>query len=87
MKRPFPGDGKGEISVGINSNDNGDYVLTVGDDGIGFPEDLDFRKSESLGLQLVQMLVEQIGGTIELDRTNGTEFRIKFRELGKKTES
>lgn len=58
----------------------------MGDNGVGFPGDLDFRYTKSLGLQLVLMLVEQIEGKIELDRTNETEFKITFRELGRKTE-
>ncbi len=60
------------------------FVLTVSDNGIGFPEDLDFRNTESLGLQLVTVLVDQIGGAIKLNRNNGTEFKITFKELKKK---
>jgi two-component sensor histidine kinase len=51
----------------------------VSDDGIGIPEDLDFRNTESLGLQLVTSLVEgQLQGKTELNRAKGTEFRIRF---------
>jgi len=45
---------------------------------VGFPEDLDFRMTDSLGLQLVTLLVDQLGGKIELDRTGGTAFTITF---------
>jgi two-component sensor histidine kinase len=86
LKHAFPGDKKGEIYVGISSDGNGNYMLTVGDNGVGFPEDLDFRDTQSLGLQLLLMLVEQIEGRIELNRSSGTELKIMFRELGKKTE-
>ena len=48
------------------------------DNGVGFPKDLDFRKTQSLGLQLVNTLVEQLEGAIELDRTAGTTFKIAF---------
>lgn len=54
------------------------YMLTVADDGTGFPDEIDFRNPESLGLQLVNILVEQIDGCIELKRDNGTEFTIWF---------
>jgi two-component sensor histidine kinase len=47
---------------------------------VGFPEDLDFRNTKSLGLQLVNNLTRQIDGTIELDRSQGTEFKITFKE-------
>jgi two-component sensor histidine kinase len=62
-----------------------EFLLIVSDNGVGFPENLDFKHTSSLGLQLVNILVEQLEGTIELGRSPGTEFRVKFRE--KLTES
>jgi two-component sensor histidine kinase len=56
------------------------HVLSIRDNGVGFPKDLDFQNTETLGLQLVCALVEQLGGTIELDRRDGTEFTITFAE-------
>jgi PAS domain S-box-containing protein len=53
-------------------------VFTVSDNGIGLPAGLDFRHVESLGLQLVITLVEQLDGAIALDRSSGTAFRIVF---------
>ena len=65
-----------------NSLENDDkYVLNVKDDGVGFPDDIDFKNTESLGLQLVNNLVSQIEGTVELDCTNGSSFNIIFNEL------
>jgi two-component sensor histidine kinase len=55
-------------------------LLVVSDNGLGLPENVDFRKTSSLGLQLVNILVEQIEGSIELLRGTGTELRIRFRE-------
>lgn len=56
--------------------------LIVADDGIGLPEDLNIKKCDSLGLQLVSTLVEdQLHGNIEITRDNGTKFRICFREI------
>jgi two-component sensor histidine kinase len=56
-------------------------TLIVRDNGKGFPEDIDFRDTDSLGLQLVTALVDQINGSIELDTSRGTEFKIIFQEL------
>ncbi len=53
-------------------------TLIFEDNGKGFPEDIDFRNSTSLGLQLVNALVDQIEGSIELERGKGTKFIIKF---------
>lgn len=51
-----------------------DYILTVSDNGRGIPETIDFKNVESLGLQLVNILVEQIDGCIKLERDHGTKF-------------
>lgn len=53
----------------------------VSDTGVGFSRDLDFRDAGSSGLQLVNTLVEQLEGTIELDRSGGTTSKITFSEL------
>jgi len=58
------------------------YTLTVADNVKGIPEEVDFQNPESLGLQLVNILVEQIDGCIELKRDHGTEFTIRFNNPG-----
>jgi two-component sensor histidine kinase len=50
----------------------------VADNGIGFPDAVDFRNTPSLGLQLVNVLAGQIHGTIELSKEEGTTFWITF---------
>jgi PAS domain S-box-containing protein len=77
FKYAFQGGPQGEIRVGIESIDNR-FRLIVKDNGFGFPETTDWRNTNTLGLQLVTMLVEQLGGTIECNNTNGTEFKICF---------
>jgi two-component sensor histidine kinase len=54
--------------------------LSVTDDGVGLPEDLASRKSKSLGLQIVEILVRQFRGTWELKRHAGTTFHLTFPE-------
>jgi len=56
------------------------HILVVSDNGLGFPENVDFRNTNSLGLQLVNILVEQLEGTIELENDSGTKFKIWFKE-------
>jgi PAS domain S-box-containing protein len=55
------------------------FTLVFADNGIGFPEGLDIRSLGSLGLQLVNALVDQIEGSLELEREKGAKFKIKFR--------
>lgn len=55
--------------------------LIVEDDGIGISPDIDVRNTKTLGLQLVHMLVEQLDGTIRLDRSTGTKFIITLHNI------
>jgi len=82
MKYAFPDGAEGKIDIEFYKDDD-EFVLIVSDTGRGFPEDLDFRNTDSLGLQLVNNLTCQINGTIELERKKGTKFKIKFKELYK----
>jgi len=79
MKHAFPEGGKGEINIEFHKHED-EFILIVSDTGVGFPEDLDFQNTDSLGLQLVNNLVKQIDGVITLDRRQGTEFKIIFKE-------
>ena len=88
LKHAFPSDTSGtdtptrdqpcEIRVEVKAVDGNQLSICVGDNGIGFPDGLDFRQSTSLGLQLVNTLVNQLGGALELDHNGGTQFRITF---------
>jgi PAS domain S-box-containing protein len=80
LKHAFQDRMKGEICIDFRSNNHA-FTLIVSDSGVGFPRDLDFRNTETLGLELVITLVEQLKGTIELDRSTGTTFKITFEEL------
>jgi len=72
---------EGKIDVELRAAEKGWLTLTVGDDGVGLPTDLDLKQAQSLGLQLVNLLVGQIKGTVELDRSAGTIFRITFPHI------
>ena len=53
-------------------------TLQVGDNGAGLPDTVPFPTPQSLGLQLVSMLVERLSGTVELERHGGTTFKFTF---------
>jgi PAS domain S-box-containing protein len=80
FKYAFPDNRKGELKVSLKIKQDY-YVLTISDDGIGFPKNIDFNNTKTLGLELVNNLVNQIEGTIQLNTNLGTEFVIKFKEL------
>ena len=72
IKHAFPGDKTGHIWIRLETKD-GRCLLTVRDDGVGFPLDVEFGTADTLGLHLVRMLTHQIEGSIELRRGGGTE--------------
>jgi PAS domain S-box-containing protein len=64
-------------NVNISLRFDGDWlVMIVADDGTGMPADFDIRTSGSLGLQLVETLIEQVHGQLEFDTKNGTRFIV-----------
>jgi two-component system, sensor histidine kinase PdtaS len=77
LKYAFPGERKGNIVVSL-LRDNSHLVLTVSDNGIGCPEDLIIQNSKTLGLQLVNGLVQQLSGSMEMKRDGGTVWIITF---------
>lgn len=77
LKYAFPDGRPGEIHIVLRAKE-GHMAMSVRDTGVGFPADLDFRHTESLGLQLVSMLTEQLGGTITLTCERGTMFTVTF---------
>lgn len=79
LKYAFPEGQSGEIKINFQSA-RGQIILIVSDNGIGLPENVDLQKTESLGLQIVLALTNQLQGKIEIERNNGTEFRMTFSE-------
>ena len=54
------------------------YKLVVSDNGVGISQELNIGETKSLGLRLVSSLTDQIGGTIEIEKSSGTKFAIYF---------
>jgi len=82
MKHAFPWGRPGEIRLELHRAETGEgWVLIVADDGVGFPRSLDFQTMDSLGLQIVRLLVDQLDAEIELMKEPGTCFRLTFREV------
>jgi len=79
LKYAFPGEREGEIRIIMRTFGKGRIELTVSDNGIGISEALDLEVPGTLGLQPVKMLAEdQLLGKVELDRSQGTKFQIRF---------
>lgn len=78
LKYAFPNGQSGEIGVDLTPEGSALYQLTIRDNGVGLPADVDFRHSTSLGLRIVNTLTEQLGGTIALTNNGGATFRLSF---------
>ncbi len=79
FKHAFPGKKSGEVTIML-SKDSENYLLEVADDGIGMPDDLDIKKTDSLGLLIVQSLTVQLKGTLEHYNDGGAKFKLSFPE-------
>lgn len=72
----------GTFHLKIRKLDHGKYRMLIGDDGVGFPDDVNFRNTNSLGLILIHRLTVQLAGTIEKDREKkGTNYIVVFEEV------
>lgn len=80
LKYAFKDVENNKISIIFKKEENNKFKLEIMDNGIGFPEDIDFKNTRSLGLQLVNELVSQIDGTIKLETNKGSHFTIHFQE-------
>jgi two-component sensor histidine kinase len=80
LKHAFPGDARGEIVLGLTQNQTSEIMVTIADNGVGLAKGFDVKQSDSLGLLLVKILVEdQLGGSFDMRSENGTVFSIKFK--------
>lgn len=87
LKHAFPNGREGKISIIFRQLEEEKYYMEVSDNGVGIPADLDIKKTSSLGLQLVTVLVDQLKGEMEISSTDGTTFAIhltEYREAGTK---
>ncbi len=82
LKYAFPEDKTGTLIIKFYKKGN-EFFLTVKDDGVGIPKDFDIEKSDSLGMQLITNLTQQLDGELEIIKSPGATFNIKFPEREK----
>lgn len=78
LKHGFPGQRRGTIRVSLRQETNGDVELSIGNDGVYIPAELNLERAGSLGLQLVRLLTRQLQGRLEVERAGPTRFSLRF---------
>jgi PAS domain S-box-containing protein len=80
LKHAYAVGKEGRIQIGLQAKDEGAYLLQVSDDGVGISKDGVRRNPASLGLELVNLLAGKLEGTVELQSSPGTAWRIAFHQ-------
>lgn len=78
LKHAFQGRDHGCVRIELVPATAGHIVLSVRDDGVGLPADLDLLNARSFGCQLVVDLAGQLHGTVQVERNGGTTVRVLF---------
>lgn len=79
LQHAFPGERRGRIFFGLQERKDGSVTITVSDDGIGLPAELQWRRAGSMGSFLANTLSESLKGELALDTHNGTTFQLRFQ--------
>ncbi len=81
FKHAFPGDRTGTVSIELKLLKNQKVQLIFQDDGVGFNGDSSEAGNASLGMQLINDLVSQLGGTLDISSNNGVKYTIIFSNI------
>jgi two-component sensor histidine kinase len=79
LKHAFPDHRAGKISLALKEIDESTLELSVADDGVGLPQNIQLDKPNTLGLDLVRIIANQLRGHLEIGRDRGTEIVLRFR--------
>jgi PAS domain S-box-containing protein len=82
LRHAFPQGRTGAVKIELKKTGSSAFDLTVRDNGIGLPSEMDFNSSPSFGSRLVQSLIRQVNGQMVINGSGGTEFRVSFPETG-----
>jgi PAS domain S-box-containing protein len=77
LKHAFPAHGRGIIAINLRCRKNR-VKLRLSDDGIGIPANILRGETNTLGMQLIETLVEQIRGELKIDTEMGSSFELEF---------
>ena len=79
IKHAFPDGREGLMQVRFRLLNDGRCELSVQDDGVGLPKDVQLDSLQSLGLKLVDVLTQQSEGHLDIQRKEGSVFTVTFQ--------
>ncbi|QTA84693.1 Two component system histidine kinase, PAS and HAMP domains-containing [Desulfonema magnum] len=75
-------DREGEIRLHICKTETNEINMIFSDNGVGFPDNYDLEKANTLGIRSIYMITEhQLGGKVDLKTDNGVSYHIKFKDI------
>ncbi|WP_460970011.1 tetratricopeptide repeat-containing sensor histidine kinase [Spirosoma migulaei] len=80
LKYAFPANQQGSLYIELTEVAKRTYRLTIGDDGVGLPPDLNPNRSRTLGMSLIRGLSKQLGGKLQISQLNGVQVSLTFSE-------
>jgi two-component sensor histidine kinase len=78
LKHGFPDQSTGTVAVALTADRNQQVILDVSDNGVGISEDIDLDSAQTLGLELITLLTDQLSGQLTIQRANPTRFVVRF---------
>ncbi|RNC89555.1 MAG: sensor histidine kinase [Allomuricauda sp.] len=82
LKYGIPGEEKGEVTVALSKLNEKEYQMSLGDNGVGYPDTIDPKNIQSLGLKLIHNLARQLRGKVSKDtKKKGTYYVLTFEEI------
>jgi len=84
LKYAYPNGKRGEVVIELRESDAGMVTLSVSDQGVGLPAEFDWSNSASMGLPIVDLLTQQLGGTLAVRTSPGASFTIEFPKIARR---
>lgn len=79
FKHAFPDNRKGNVHINMHRVNENEMILKVKDDGVGLPQDFNLETTDTLGMEIINTLINQFEGEINFISNNGTEFIVKLK--------
>ena len=80
LEHAFPNGKTGTIYLGLTQADQ-EITLTVQDDGVVFPPEMDYQNSDNMGWQLICLFAEQLEAKLDVNHELVTSVKLTFSEL------